>query len=199
MLFTCSTCKICQIVLYACFQEAGAFSTGCECPAWEVCTSRRQHVSILSFCCVHTSVFVLPQYRKQFWLIHSHHQFIIILSFSSFPHACWDATLDGPWPSSACCQTWAAKRISLSRVGHGEVSAVDVPFGVSHIRNKQQVSSLLEARTPPSDSWDTDFSDDDHVDDTSEVSDMNRMPTLKCTIRKLRSNAHCNKKQENVV
>jgi hypothetical protein len=84
-------------------------------------------------------------------------------------------------------------------VGHGEVSAVDVPFGVSHIRNKQQVSSLLEARTPPSDSWDTDFSDDDHVDDTSEVSDMNRMPTLKCTIRKLRSNAHCNKKQENVV
>lgn len=84
-------------------------------------------------------------------------------------------------------------------MGHGKVSAVDVPFGVGHIRNKQQVSSVLGTRTPPSDSWDTDFSDDDDADDISKVSDMNRMPTLKCTIRKLCSDAQCNKKQENVV
>ena len=73
-----------------------------------------------------------------------------------------------------------------------------MPFGVSHIRNKQEVSSVLGARTPPSDSWDTDFSDDVD-DDVSKVSDKNRTPTLKCTIRKLRSDAHCNKKRENVV
>jgi hypothetical protein len=84
-------------------------------------------------------------------------------------------------------------------VGHGKVLAVDVPRGVSHIRNKQEVSSAYGRRTPPSDSWDTDFSDDDDVDDISKVSDMNRKPTLKCSIRKLHSDAHCNKEQKNVV
>lgn len=76
-------------------------------------------------------------------------------------------------------------------MGHGKVSAVDVPCGVSHIRNKQEVSSVCGTRTPLSDSWDTDFSDDG--DDISEVSDMNREPTLKGNIRKLCSDAHCNK------
>jgi len=61
-------------------------------------------------------------------------------------------------------------------VGHGKVSAVDVPYGASHIRNKQQVSSVSGMRTPPSDSWDTDFSDGDDVDDISKVT------TLKGTI-----------------
>ena len=63
-------------------------------------------------------------------------------------------------------------------MGHGKLSAVDVPRGVSHIRNKQQVSSVSRTRMPPSDSWDTDFSDDD-VDDISKVSDMNRKPTFR--------------------
>lgn len=54
-------------------------------------------------------------------------------------------------------------------VGHGKLSAVDVPRGVSHIRNKQQVSSVSRTRTPPSDSWDTDFSDDDVGDISKEV------------------------------
>ena len=56
---------------------------------------------------------------------------------------------------------------------HGKVPAVDVQRGVSHIRNEQQVSSV-SGTTPPSDSWDTDFSDGDVDDDISKVSDMNR-------------------------
>lgn len=72
----------------------------------------------------------------------------------------------------------------------GKIS-VDVPRDFSHIRDKQQVSSLSGTKTPLSDSWDTDFSDDDDYDDgdedddISKVSDMNRKTTLKCTIRKL--------------
>jgi len=85
------------------------------------------------------------------------------------------------------------KQISLSRVGHGKVSAVDVPCDVSHIGNEQQVSSVSGTRTPPSDSWDTDFSEDDDDDDISKVSDIKRKPTLTGTIRKLHSDAHCNK------
>lgn len=54
-------------------------------------------------------------------------------------------------------------------VGHGKVSAVDVPCDVSHIRNKQQVSSVSGMRTPPNDSWDTDFSEDDDVGDISKA------------------------------
>jgi hypothetical protein len=69
------------------------------------------------------------------------------------------------------------KKISLSRVRCGKIS-VDVPCDVSHIRDKQQVSSVSGTKTPPSDSWDTDFSDDDD-DDISKVSDMNRKLTLK--------------------
>jgi hypothetical protein len=88
-------------------------------------------------------------------------------------------------------------KISCSRVGHGKVSAVDVPCDVGHIRNKQQASSVCGTRTALSDSWDTDFSDDDDDDDDdddiSKVSDMNRQLTLKCTIKKICSGAHCNK------
>jgi hypothetical protein len=84
-------------------------------------------------------------------------------------------------------------KISLSRVGHDKVSAVDVPSDVDYIRNKQQVSSASGTRTSLSDSWDTDFSDDGDDDDISKVSDMNRQLTLKCTIGKLCSGAHCNK------
>jgi hypothetical protein len=85
------------------------------------------------------------------------------------------------------------KKISLSRVGHGKVSAVDVPCDVSHIRNIPQVSSVSGMITPPSDSWDTDFSEDDDVGDISKVSDIKRNPTLTGTVRKLHSDAHCNK------
>jgi hypothetical protein len=87
-------------------------------------------------------------------------------------------------------------------VGHVKVPAADVPRGVSCIRNKQLVSSVSGTRTPPSDSWNTDFSDDDDDDDDDDirkVSDMNRKPPSKCTIRKLRADAHCNKQQQDVV
>ena len=63
-----SNYKISQFVLYVCFQEAGILSTGYEWPAWEVYTSRQQHVStVVSFCCMHISVFIQPQYRKELW------------------------------------------------------------------------------------------------------------------------------------
>lgn len=63
-------------------------------------------------------------------------------------------------------------------MGHGKLSAVDVPCGVSHIRNEQEVPSVSGTRTPPSDWWDTDFSDDDD-DGISKVSNLNRKPTFR--------------------
>jgi hypothetical protein len=60
--------------------------------------------------------------------------------------------------------------ISASRVGHGNVSAVDGPIDVIHIRNKQQVPAVSGKSSPASDSWDTDFSDDE----VSKVSNINR-------------------------